>query len=40
MAKVLKKFRWWARPDSNRGPPPCEGDVLTRLDYGPIKRLG
>jgi|GEM_PF-6105378 hypothetical protein len=26
----------WARPDSNRGPPPCEGGVLTRLDDEPI----
>ena len=26
----------WARPDSNRGPPPCEGGVLTRLDDEPL----
>jgi hypothetical protein len=25
----------WARPDSNRGPPPCQGGVLTRLDDEP-----
>ncbi len=26
---------WWARGDSNPGPPPCEGGVLTGLDDGP-----
>ncbi len=26
---------WWARGDSNPGPPPCKGGVLTGLDDGP-----
>ncbi len=26
----------WARPDLNRGPPPCEGGILTRLDDEPF----
>ncbi|ACP38611.1 ORF D-335 domain protein [Sulfolobus islandicus M.14.25] len=26
----------WARWDLNPGPPPCQGDVLTRLDDGPL----
>ncbi|MDK2876319.1 MAG: hypothetical protein PWQ22_729 [Archaeoglobaceae archaeon] len=25
----------WARPDSNRGPPPCEGDVITTRPRAP-----
>ncbi len=29
------KFLWWARGDSNPGPSPCEGDVITSLDHGP-----
>jgi hypothetical protein len=28
IAKSTQKERW-ARPDSNRRPPPCEGDVIT-----------
>ncbi len=32
-------MKWWARGDSNPGPPPCEGGVLTRLDDGPIQSL-
>jgi phosphoserine phosphatase len=28
-------IRWWARGDSNPGPPPCKGGVLTGLDDGP-----
>ncbi len=27
--------KWWARGDSNPGPPPCKGGVLTGLDDGP-----
>ncbi|BAD84294.1 SSV1 integrase homolog, N-fragment [Thermococcus kodakarensis KOD1] len=28
---------WWARGDSNPGPPPCEGGVITSLDHGPAR---
>ncbi len=26
-----KKVQWWARPDLNRGPSPCEGDFRPRI---------
>jgi hypothetical protein len=29
-------YLWWAGQDLNLRPPPCEGDVLTRLDYRPL----
>ncbi len=28
---------WWARGDSNPGPPPCQGGVITSLDHGPAR---
>jgi hypothetical protein len=32
--------REWADPDLNRGPPPCESGVLTRLDDRPTMKTG
>ena len=31
---------WWARGDSNPGPPPCQGGVITSLDHGPSPNVG
>lgn len=29
-------IKWWADPDSNWGPSPCQGDVIAGLDHRPI----
>ena len=30
---------WWARGDSNPGPPPRKGGVITSLDHGPAQTI-
>ena len=30
---------WWARGDSNPGPPPRKGGVMTSLDHGPAQTI-
>ena len=32
-------FKWWADPDSNWGPSPCQGDVIAGLDHRPKASL-
>jgi hypothetical protein len=34
-AKDKRKEKKWAGGDSNSGPPPCQGGILTRLDHRP-----
>lgn len=36
---VFDPCRMWARPDLNRGFPPCESGVITRLDHGPDRAV-
>ncbi len=39
-AQYIKGLRQWGRPDLNRGPSPCKGDVIARLDHGPNRHPG
>jgi hypothetical protein len=38
-SKLIKMKDEWARPDSNWGTSPSQGDIIAGLDHGPMKSL-